>query len=315
MLLSKKSSPKGKSAKTAKKKESKPKKKQDEKKTSPSRERTCPDTKKLLKAVNREGLPLELETYKTLWSDEWAVALQSQYVDPKTEEYRTVDIVAEKSDKIRSEVYPKFEFHLDIECKKQGNAIWVFHLWKKKAVNWSKKTQAREYSKYSRYSMIDDPNQDILELIGRCSHQSPDAYPRRAILGMIIPIDSNGKRTKAKDLLLDASHKATKHLQFWHDRIIRITRNRLESSFGNTATTFWRRYPVIVFDGCMYEIELKKGEIQLKDTNYVQYEFRSGIKSYLIDIVKTEAFSDYLVEVNNEIESLKKVVEGIIWKK
>jgi hypothetical protein len=66
-------------------------------------------------------------------------------------------------------------------------------------------------------------------------------------------------------------------------------------------------YPIVVFEGRMYEYGRKGNDLELSGTNYLQYQVSYGIsdsvaeETYLVDVVRKEFLREYLTWLDDEI--------------
>lgn len=71
-------------------------------------------------------------------------------------------------------------------------------------------------------------------------------------------------------------------------------------------------FPVIVFDGPMWEFFKEDGELKVKNIDYLQYLSTTiesnSVSPYLIDIVKSSYFPTFLPMLNKTIEVLNAVI-------
>ncbi|MFB0514139.1 MAG: hypothetical protein ACETVQ_01030 [Candidatus Bathyarchaeia archaeon] len=86
---------------------------------------TDDERKRILKDIEAQGFPLEVETSEVLEAHGWEVTNQFAYMDYEREKFRTVDILA-KQNVLLEPLKLAFDAHLVIECKKSTNP-WVFY--------------------------------------------------------------------------------------------------------------------------------------------------------------------------------------------
>lgn len=83
------------------------------------------ERKRILKDIEAQGFPLEVETSEVLEAHGWEITNQVAYMDYEKKKYRTVDILAEKNVLLKPSKLA-FDVYLVIECKKSTNP-WVFY--------------------------------------------------------------------------------------------------------------------------------------------------------------------------------------------
>ena len=68
----------------------------------------------------------------------------------------------------------------------------------------------------------------------------------------------------------------------------------------------FRVYPVIVFDGEIYEFSIQDGELKIEPIEYLQYLSwgRAKMEINLVDVVRKDYFEEYLKIINQELEKL-----------
>ena len=68
-------------------------------------------------------------------------------------------------------------------------------------------------------------------------------------------------------------------------------------------------YPVIIFDGHLYNCVWQYGGPIVSPVDYIQYKTSLREDVFLIDIIKKEAFPKYLDELQLEIKTMKSALK------
>ena len=129
-------------------------------------------------------------------------------------------------------------------------------------------------------------------LINGISHHSYIHLKKKATKGFTL------FSKKDKDSLYDACR------QVIGASIYRNAYREYDLYVNNRAnpTYYWRIYPVIVFDGPIWEIERIDGETLTNQADWVTYDFQWNGRSRYIDIVSWNSFDKYLDMLEGEIK-------------
>lgn len=231
--------------------------------------------------ILKSGIPLEIEVSSVLQEHGWFVAHQSAYTDRDTQEIRTIDIFAirMKSEKLKS-------MALVVECKKSAN-VWAFY------------TQPKSSDLYSKMIVFFESLKRCVDAV-EAKQTVTDAMLKRSHLvdqhidvGVInyIPFGQSGKgKQKKRDDFFQAQQQVTKAFEYFRD---------------NRKTKMM--YPVIVFDGEMYQFDVHGTEIKLNPIEYLHFvgiEKEETLTPCLIDVVRKSYFPEFVKRVNQEFDQL-----------
>ncbi len=67
-------------------------------------------------------------------------------------------------------------------------------------------------------------------------------------------------------------------------------------------------YPVIIFEGNMYELKIEKNQSKISPIDYLQYTVNYANENYRLDVVTKKSFPKFLGYLDVEIEGLRKIL-------
>lgn len=250
----------------------------------------------LKKLIEDSGHPVSLKVSTILQRKGWFVGNGVRY--PSSQEpdvLKEIDIIGSK----RSKLFPEANSILIIECKKQKDP-WIFFQQNRKIDTiYTLNTNLAGYS-YD-YVNLSKENERLFK---KHYYYGKDLCTYYLVGGK--KIDKGGPGATI-------------------DRAINQVYNALKFSISQTCGDFTDfpalYYPVIVFDGEMYEAYYKNEELEIKKSNHIYLQFdvefnkpekmeriRTGeldavlaSKPYVIDIVKIEYFEKFLEEIEQKI--------------
>jgi len=228
------------------------------------------------KIIMRSGYLLEIDVANTLRKDGWLVFSQYPYRDQKENKTRLVDILAMKY------VMKEMGVSLLIECKKATRHGWAFS-----SIG---KMKREVQSPLARIG-------DFIVKVGKIIDLSTVSVDDLNEFHPMNPQTRIGTSCCIPPRHPDDFHEAL--LQLLNS--IRWLKDRMM-----TQLTF----PVIVFDGPMWEFYKEEEKLKIKDAQYLQYlsalfdqEMEAPI---LIDVVKFSFLPHFLKLVNGSIQWLKE---------
>lgn len=224
---------------------------------------------RIKKDLLKSGMPLEVEISSILRQSGWFVIQQAAYMDRDKEEVRTVDIVAFRTK-------DKKTLALIVECKKSEKEIWTFHTLPKSS---------------DEYLMAISIVGSLMKL--HESKLSTDMFKKAHFANMDIKVGtSNYVPFKYRDSFFEAQQQVTKAAEYF--------------------TKKWGKqyliYPVIVFDGEMYEFDINGKDLRVGPIEYLHFAGSTKGKTLLpclIDVLKKSHFLDFLEIIQEEFEALK----------
>lgn len=244
--------------------------------------------KKIIKDIRESGYPLEIEISSILRKDGWFVVNQYPCIDQKTKDVRVTDIMAMKTWLSGARASG---LRLIIECKK-SNKPWVFYTSSKESDLWTSLISAVDAIKKSLYfpkslEML-TPEQQAVTL---SSHIEKSHLMNLSIkVGTICHVPFRRKKDD-KDDFFKATNQVLSALEYEREKLKLIT------------------YPVIVFDGEMYEFDIKQQEIEIKPIGYLQFitvERAEYPAPCIVDVMRKTHFHEFLRLVNTEMEHIVK---------
>jgi hypothetical protein len=254
-------------------------------------EKLTEEIHKIERDIELSGFPLEIEVTAVLRKNGWHVRNQVYYLDKNEEKPRSVDIVAYKNFFQTFGAHDRLIISLVIECKKSEKP-WVFF-------TSSKKEQPLFELPLFLVKHFAIPKLDyslkFTEWTQKQMHYTPSALSECAIISY-----EPYKKGKGREILR-ATYQVTKALNYLEEFFMKdVTLDPMKPVFI--------LYPVIVFDGRIFEYKLENEDLKLSPTNYVQY-FVEREKFFLIDVIEKNFIPEYLKKIDEEIESLKKALK------
>ena len=302
-----------------------------------SDEETTTFKERAKESLLRHGIPLEIDTHHKLEESGWTSRAEAAFEDPDEGKTRRVDFVAWKRKQVNSKFFNNAMITLVIECKKRENSAWIFYRTRKenptpedisKLIYRSPQMLILGHSKW-----VSAFHEDELKKLILNSHHLADDHPFVAIAGHEIAVETNqerkqrigredkgrgGKKQKDErgDFLYRASIEVTKALKAEIKTDIEHWMTEIEKEH-QFPPDFEIYYPVIVFDGQLFEAKLQSGEIELDEVPYLQLVWETQEDEYIIDVVSKQHFSKYLEILDEELVNLAKIVESLkdIWDK
>ncbi len=283
-----------------------------------------------IESLIRHGFPLEIKTHQLLKSHGWKSQAEYAFEDPDEEKMRRIDFLAWKRHKVDSKFFENVMITLIIECKKRENSAWVFYRTEKESID----VDNLDELIYSAPSILVIENESWLQAFEEkqlkriilATHQIATEHPFIAIAGHDIPVEteterirrlkaeekgSRGKKQKnnRSDFLYRASLVVTKALEseiaddieYWSDTM----------DDGSFPPNFEIYYPIIVFNGPMYEAQIVDETIHLNDIEYVQLILETPETQHVIDVVSIDTFESYLEMLDKELDQLGKIIESL----
>ncbi|RLG48826.1 MAG: hypothetical protein DRN92_00065 [Thermoproteota archaeon] len=195
----------------------------------------------------------------------------------------------------------KNQVSLIIECKKSSEHPWVFFTNEKGrefdfpqflVKSWGNPRIHKDFASQERWM--------------RQSHYFNEKIKKKAIIGY----EAFKEKGKRGGKIFEASMQVIKAISYQ-------LRRTVEVSHYMPKNALFIKYPVIVFDGHLFEYTLE----ELKPTKYLQYLVRRSLADplirelvgdlFLIDVLTTDFLPEYLEMVKKEIDSIKH--ELISW--
>jgi hypothetical protein len=257
--------------------------------------------RRYLKArIKEEGYPLELEISDIFdRKNDWIVHNNKYFFDDEFKIGRTIDIEAvnQADSKISKKMNPFFSVcRIPIECKKSSSHAWVFF--------------SRPHKSFGNYL---GQQLDFLQILTGmekfCSRFFLDVrdkpclhytnYKRVAVGYKELQFDKSKTRSKPSSIL-KASSQLMKYISYHNQRI------KKTKLVGWSGLPFYFYFPVVLFEGKMYEYYEKSGKkflvpvdrVLLESSYYPNYHYRDV--SFAIEIVTKESFEALLKDVEKD---------------
>jgi hypothetical protein len=286
--------------------------------------------KRVVKALKERGLEVELGAYQTLRKRGWKVKLHSPHWDLKSSKeemgrkIRTIDLNAARTIILGLGKYRAVQVHIVVECKWRKSENWVFYYESAEdmysqqllelavtLLDWDESEAKKELASYSisessffnslQWKQYKDILTSEMALETRkSSHHSMSNLPSVAISHMSVFAKSD------IDNIRNSCEQVLDALDFQNEFWTRMTQDMMER---NGPFSFWRNYPVIVFNGTLWKLIMTEdGELVPTKAKYVTYSYQRGVANCLIDIVSYLHLEDYLMILENELDSMKECV-------
>jgi len=251
------------------------------------------------KELKKRGYPLENYVQSLLVGKDWHVQPNAYFLDKDTDKGREIDIKAYYDDfKFNSWSY--FILNLLIQCRRLPGNAWIFFSVPKRSAVYV------PICKWGQADFLRFPAPGIFKL--EKTHYDQSEVLATNYCEVIIDKEKSNKRDDniweclvtlikaTSQELEDARVDSKEHLQDLgsFDEFVKDP-FELISVF----------YPVIVFEGKMYEASFSEDKIKLHRREYVQVfvDYRSGRYKgkFCIDVVTKERFSQYLRNVMKDL--------------
>ena len=226
----------------------------------------------------------------------WTVVNQAPYMDKLNKVFRTIDVLAFKFGPKPS--LPGFQ--IIIECKKADKHDWVFH------------TQPKEGEFYPAFLTIIELFKKLGQpaVLGKLQDLAK-SYSIETQLGLKkVSIEKTNKLNNlhflAKDIkiaLLNVNPDSRDDFSEAKQQVASILKNM---SVEQSAIVV---FPVIVFDGEMYEFYLEEEETKVFPINHVQIiSWQDNVAPCMIDVVRKNYFPEFLKLIEKDILTYSEFV-------
>ena len=242
---------------------------------------------KIRKYIMKSGFPAEIEIGNILRKNYWIVVNQLPYTDATTGKLRTIDVSAFKPSPI-----PKMGgFQIFVECKKSDKHDWVFHTQHKTAEFLPATLTVIELFKTIGHPAVRDKVTEIAK-----EYTIGDFLSRRASesIGSLVKLHNFDEAIR-----LGIMHVIPDN----NDDFLEAKQQIMSAMKGidKTKNTFIK-FPVIVFDGEIYEFYQVNEEMKVLPTNHLQFVLYDGdMLACTIDIVRKSYFQEFVKILENDI--------------
>ena len=248
------------------------------------------ERKRILKDIEAQGFPLEVETSEVFEAHGWEVTNQVTYLDYEEKKYRTVDIGAEKNVLLTSKL--TLDLWLVVECKKSTKP-WVFYVsdfdlnkpeTKRMAVSsmqfficelaYQKKSHKKLLNLISQFML---QNHLISPIFGKLAHIPFEPFTKGK--GRSI----HKARMQVCNAILDLEDRQFKEVGFTFPYGIIFM-------------------PIIVLEGNLYSYENKK----LNSEDALYYYATYADSAFMLEIVTKDFLNTYLELIEDQIKNFQK---------
>jgi hypothetical protein len=257
--------------------------------------------KRIKEDLEKHGFPLEIKISHLLENNGWTVIDKYSFVDEETSKTREVDCVAMKGSASTQKIDLDQDLHASME--KKFDALRIIVECKKSSKPWLFYATQRDYlsilfTKFLGNNPIKFPTKDKQDMLrnqeyAKNLHQY--SVETKLAKNYFEPF-TQGEGNQ----ILDATMKVVKALRYDSKKIEALAAQWKLSNF------FLLYYPVIVFEGNLYEYVIEKEEVKISPTAYLQLTCGYLDQVYRIDVVSSNYFPDFLGHLELEIEGLKK---------
>ena len=280
-------------------------------KTEEGKKRTLEDH--LIEKIKESGYPLEIEVSNILDPD-YIVFNTSYYFDADAQEDRDIDIYAIPNESTRvftdKELAKKMKpFYLRteiaIECKRSTTHCWIFFTRPFLKPSYLH-TSGQYLDKFSQTPVTSGVEGLLYDKL--CHEKEPrlhyDHFDEAAIA--YDEIKKQGKSKSRKDIF-EGLNQLVKFVCY--ERGLPEKPDISKPNFQ-----IMMLFPIIVFDGDMYEVKLESGEPKLDKTNHIiiRKNYRSPytkkVERFLIDIVHRSHLSEFLKHLDSDFRNMRKAI-------
>lgn len=267
----------------------------------------------LIEKIKESGYPLEIEVSIMLDPD-YIVFNTSYYFDEDAQQDRDIDIYAIPmentevftNEKLAKKMDPFFlGTEVAIECKKSTTHCWIFFT--RPFLKPSNLHTSGQYlDKFSQTPVASGVEGLLFDKLYhyKKNRLHYDHFDEAAIA--YDEIKKQGKSKSRKDIF-EGSNQLVKFVCY--ERGLPEKPDISKPDFQ-----IMMYFPIIVFDGDMYEVKLESGKPKLEKTNHVliRKSYRSPytkqVERFLIDIVHRSYFSEFLKQLNSDFRKMRKAI-------
>jgi len=253
--------------------------------------------------IQRTGYPLEIEVSDILEKD-WVVFNNVPYLDEDENKTRTIDIYAINYSELEQFVSigkPVFfvSTPLLVECKRSDTHVWVFFTRPNSTPGFGN-GQTLDFLQVftkGKKKFLDE----LLDFF-RSDKLHYNRFSRLAHTYAEVKIQG---QSSEKQEIFEASNQLMKFVSYE----MRKESERIAGDVSNRNFSFL--FPVIAFDGMIYEAIVRGGEIKLLKRVHILLEtsryskLTRNILGYLIDVVAKPGFAQYLKLLNEDIVTIR----------
>jgi hypothetical protein len=255
----------------------------------------------LKKEIKKSGYPLEIEISSML-DKRWDEVINTDsYYDSDEGKTRDIDINAYRIfDFLNGSLV--FTANLTIECKKSESSAWVFF------------TRPFKYNFTSISGQYIDGLQVLtknldssinMELILSSSKLHYSRLRKVAACFAEFPFQGKKSESYGKKEIFEAMTQLKKYITYTNEKILKT----------NIPVTIDVYFPCIVFDGQIFEAQIKGEMLRLKRTEHILLTtsqpspYSIWDLRFMIDVVSKSYFQNFLSEIDDSIKSIQQVIK------
>jgi len=257
---------------------------------------------RIIKDMQKTGFPLEIAA-GTLFSEKgWKVSHQVLFYDEDERKSRKIDFLAHRAVAKSFRSFKGLLYDIVVECKKSDKP-WIFYTPQSPSLR-----EERNFSTLLYLKILSKPKMSPKQITSMLAHNhyiAKEPTDRIAQASYIAFISEEGK-----DQIFTAVNQVPKALRYF----MHVGESTIGFDVIRNALVVY--YPVVVFDGKMYECILEEGKPQLKEANYVKYhtsffgvtresDNEKASEGFLIDFVTKDFLPTYIEWLNEEIRLLE----------
>jgi hypothetical protein len=279
---------------------------------------TMPDEQKrtledhLIEQVKKSGYPLEIEISNILDSKHYVVFNSQYYFDAEEGKGRDIDVYALPldPDPVNDKILPfSLRLELTIECKKSEPYAWVFYTRPRMSMNsiYMEGQLTTTFPKLKEFS--GDSSEWLLK--AECLKLHYDRFDRIAIAyDELKKGKADEKVGSHKNEIFEATNQLTKFVSYLNHS----TEKRLSDLHDFKREMIMILFPIIVFDGDMFEVFFKGGEPTLWKTKHLLLSthrycsYCKEFKSFTIDVVHRSYFEEFTELLRTHLIKMNEVI-------
>jgi hypothetical protein len=262
----------------------------------------------IITGLKKTGFDLEIVTGMRFSGSNWIVQHQAIFQDEDKRKARNVDLFCRRAIEKPFLSFKRLNYTAVVECKKSQNA-WVFY-----TPNSPRLEKEMDIAAYL-LKAVSNPMLSPMQMQTLCAHGHYFHKKPTERIGQAYNIafgtgsQQGRKKKKGKDLFFTALNQVLKALRYERGAL-------LSFPYQATQGLLVVFYPLIVFEGEMYECVLDANEEpQLKETEYVKYETsflgswqplvgQYAPEYFLVDVISKRFLPTYISWLEEEINAI-----------
>jgi len=262
----------------------------------------------LIEKVKESGYPLEIEISKLLDKD-YIVFNTEYYFDAETKQDRDIDIYAIPD--INTEVFTNDDLakrmspfylrtEITVECKKSETNAWMFFT-RPLLHPTSLHTSGQYLDELSQTGIASSVDSFLFDRI--VLHY--DDFDEAAIA--YDEIDVRKDKSKSRRTIFEGINQLVKFILYEKG----APKEPRPTEKGFSILMF---FPIIVFDGRMYKVNLESGEPKPENTKHILIKthrrsfYTQEVEGFLVDIVHRSYFSDFMNKLHQDFINMRDAI-------